>query len=349
MLSKFIPMLENSFAQKLLFEGCRELNYDKVLRSIQLGANVNLKAPIQDHNKKTPNQHSNDIFIFDRNGCYFSPLSLVAMRGNTKNENLLDLDKKSCEIANLLLENGADIDAFDTGDMGNTPLHWSLVTFKKNLSKLFILHAIRHDKNVINLPNRPARWDMGSNPPLILALKSCSQSLLEAKYDTEIAELLISAGADVNASDHFQQSALHWAAILRCRQNFIELLCEKQACIQTNIFGKAPLELYNTNLDEELIKFTGKKSSFSELGFHLLARRMQLRQAIEFRNSIYEKGTCTLLKKMEVHVNVERKWVNWSLFLFNSKNTNYKENKKRMCEQKKNENPNCLKIFNCCF
>lgn len=281
--------------QELLFQACRELNYDKAVLAIDQGADVNAMASYT----------CKDSAIFNIDNLKFSPLSLIAMHGETKIGNAVLTDEKACQMARLLLSHGADIDVLDTGDMGNSPLHWAIVTFKKQLCKLFIQHAVDNQKKVINLANKPHRTQYGSNPPLILALKASSQYFVYGCEGMEIAELLIGALADVNLTDHFNQSALHWAAILRAPENFFALLFDKKISYDVNQFGKTPKELYETELTPRNIDIC-KSSSFSELGFHIVdwdvfptLRELNRERALNHRNERFETKIIEKLKKHE--------------------------------------------------
>jgi len=186
--------------------------------------------------------------------------------------------------------------------MGNTPLHWSIVTFKKNLTILFIQHALTYQKNVINRANKPAKVDYGSNSPLIMALKAASQYFSYNKFDIEVAELLVAAGADVNSIDNFKQSAFHWAAILRCPMKFFNLLLDNQAQFKPNIYGKTPKDLYETEIDKQMLRINRAPTSFTELGFHITdwnqdheKREWDLERAVGNRNSKNDQETIQLL------------------------------------------------------
>lgn len=296
--------LDVFLAQRLLFEGCRELDYHKVFDAINAGANVNITAPLQSTNVKNNSQHSNDIIVFGGKNIRFSPLSLMAMHGNRKICNAISSDKKAFEIAKLLLAQGACLDIFDVGDMGNTPLHWAIITFKHDLCELLIEHAVTNKKNIINAANKPTNIGYGSNPPLIMALKVCSQGLMYNTWILRIARLLIAAGADVNAVDSLGQTAFHWAAILRCPADFFELLLEKKARSQANTYGKTPQYLYEITLKSSLVSITGH-NSFKDLEYHLVEwdehpelRKLNKYRALDYRNEKKDNQVSELLSSI---------------------------------------------------
>jgi len=89
--------------QQQLFEGCRELNYDKVLQAIDSGADVNLKAPIKFNYGSTDAQCSYDISVYESHNSFYTPLSLIAMHGARKIGTESESDSKACKIAELLV------------------------------------------------------------------------------------------------------------------------------------------------------------------------------------------------------------------------------------------------------
>lgn len=289
-------------AQILLFEACRELDYEKAFLAIKKGANVNVMASF------TPG----DTCIYSKKDLKFSPLGLVAMHGKTKLFTTDESDRKACKIATLLLKNDAELDTLDSGDMGNSPLHWAIVTYKKNLCKLFIQIASICQKKVINLHNQPAIPQYGTNTPLLLALRVFSQSLVHNTLDLEISELLIAAGADVNALDYHQQSALHWAAILRLPESFFNLLIDNHANYFPNKYGKTPKALYETTLQESMVDPSMPPSSCRDLGFHLVdwsegagKCHHYTERALGNRNSSYQPEVSEMLNMFEITLSSE--------------------------------------------
>jgi len=158
----------------------------------------------------------------------------------------------------------------------------------------------------------PAKAYYGSNPPLILALKVFSQYLVHNSQGLEIAGLLIAAGADVNLTDHNQQSALHWAAILRVSTDFFNLLLEKQASYHANKFGKTPKILYETELNSEKIDICNHATSFTELGFHIIdwdehpmMRDINRDKALENRNKNIHPEVSEMLNIFDMSLTYE--------------------------------------------
>ena len=90
------------------------------------------------------------------------------------------------EIAELLIENGADVDAKD--EDGSTPLHLAALMGRKEIAELLIENGADVNAKAMD----------GGTPLHYAATK-------------EIAELLISKGADVNAKNEKGEAPLDWA------------------------------------------------------------------------------------------------------------------------------------------
>ena len=135
-----------------------------------------------------------DINIDSKNGGGWTFLHQVA----DKKRNL----KEWTEIAELLLKYGADINATTEDEFKSTPLH--LAVFRENyeMAKLFL----NHDNININ-----AEDNKGWTPLHLIADKKGSHEYL--KKSTEIAELLLKYGANVDAvtKDEFETTPLHIA------------------------------------------------------------------------------------------------------------------------------------------
>ncbi|MBA2653553.1 MAG: ankyrin repeat domain-containing protein [Gammaproteobacteria bacterium] len=242
-----------------LIAGCRELNYDKVAEAIKRGADVNAKSPCT----------IDGSYIYNNQHTWYTPLSLVAKQSHGITD-AHEIFIKICAIAELLLNNEANLDALDKGDMGNSPLHWAIVTLNKKLCKLFISHAINKKSDLLNQPNQPEEEYFGINTPLILALKvSCRSLLLDGFYDLEVAELLIKNGADINAINYYKQSALHWASILRLPEKFFDLLITNGAEHRPDKFNNDPIKLYKTQITYKMIDYSSAPTSFRDIDYHL--------------------------------------------------------------------------------
>lgn len=110
-------------------------------------------------------------------------------------ETSLHLAARFCraDAVKRLLEAKADCNAKDFS--GRTPLHTAIAADARGAFEILI-------------NNRATSLNAKSNDgntPLILAVRNCSDSMM--------AELL-TAGADINAVDNCQRTALHWAAMV---------------------------------------------------------------------------------------------------------------------------------------
>lgn len=280
--------------QELLFSGCRELDIEKVKKAIAAGADVNKKSPTR----------LADEYIYSFN-AWFSPLSLVA-KAHLPNLTDKDIDARAKEITSILLQYGANVDLLDKGDMGNSALHWSIIKRKNQLSLLLISHAVANNKQVINLANNPEEPSFGKNTPLILGFKIAIASLLKNnEYDLDIVNALIYSGADVTQKDSNEQSALHWACMLRAPERVFELLSSHHCTQSLNAFGQLPCELYETHLSYDMLH--ENPTAFNDIDHHLpdwhllnskedrAIRKNHRDKFIQKRNQIYDQNCLNIL------------------------------------------------------
>jgi ankyrin repeat protein len=101
------------------------------------------------------------------------------------------------EIVEILIENGADVNASPTG---HTALHSAAVNGHKELVELLIAHGAEVD----------ARNQMGHTPLCSALFMSMEPVDLNSIYDT--VKVLIEKGADVNATTRRHLTPLHFAA-----------------------------------------------------------------------------------------------------------------------------------------
>ena len=117
----------------------------------------------------------------------------------------------------------------------------------------------------------------------------------------EIAELLIAAGADVNAKGVDEWTPLHWAA-RKGREGVTELLITKGAVVNSKANdGKTPLDWAiqksRTETADILRKHGGKTAEELEIFFHAIedgdleAVNKAISDGFDFNNAIYEGQT----------------------------------------------------------
>lgn len=123
---------------------------------------------------------------YDQGGIY--PLHWAAHHGQL-------------EIAQLLLEHGANADQESEGDKW-TPLHWAAQISHTNLVRLLLDHGAQ--------VNKTAQTDSGPQTSLALAAENLQRIATE---DTQLAtmKLLLQRGAKITA-DESEWTPLHWAA-----------------------------------------------------------------------------------------------------------------------------------------
>jgi ankyrin repeat protein len=97
------------------------------------------------------------------------------------------------EIAELLIENGADVSAKSL--KGLTPLHYAAVNGHKEIAELLIAKGA----------DVYAKSE-GGETPLVYAV---------AEGQEEVVDLVIAAGTDVNTKDGFGDTSLDWAILFK--------------------------------------------------------------------------------------------------------------------------------------
>jgi ankyrin repeat protein len=98
-----------------------------------------------------------------------------------------------CDVAKNLLAHGADVNASET-IQGRTPLLWAAAGGRTDLAKLFVLRGA----------NVNVRENLGGASALICAAGS-------ERGDVELVNLLLEKGAEVEAKDGNDDTALDWA------------------------------------------------------------------------------------------------------------------------------------------
>lgn len=284
-----------------LFEVCKAdrstvIDIDQVRSLLAEGANPNYS-------------HHCDLFPnINRTTDYTFPLlSVIAGKEN------------STEVAQILLEAGADISQTDTC-IGNTILLTAIARGDKKLATFIINYIVLSDNPIIQ--TILSQKDTGGecqNTPLVLALK---------KNMDDIAIMLINAGVDVNVLCRNDESALHWACILRKDPIIISLLEHGSLTAISNRYGHTPYEYYGyelklIDLNNPINEFgivkclTANMREFTDLYFHVsdYQRDLSLQNRIKMRNMnpinqvllecMYAQGTADLTLDQQHHVIVE--------------------------------------------
>ena len=163
-------------------------------------------------------------------GRFDAPLHVAAQSGIFDQSGDVKLD-----IAQALIEAGADVNAKDTnyqGDSDNTPLHLAIHAGHGDLAKLLIASGA----------DVQARNHAG-NPPIQVAAFAGLP---------EVIKLLIEAGSPVNLQDHVGDTPLHDAA-LQGQVEAVQALIAAGADVQAvNNAGHTPLNLANQNGHENV-------------------------------------------------------------------------------------------------
>lgn len=199
--------------------------------------------------------------------------------------------ENSTEVAQLLIEYGAELDKVDSCIM-NTPLLTAIALRDEKLARFLILAITSSEKT--ELRKVLNQQDVGKecqNTPCVLALK---------KDMDKLALLLIQVGVDVNITCRDSETALHWACMLR-KNDVVKALLQKGAQFdRINRFGRVPSEYYCYQMSlidivetighTDVVSFQANMSEFSDLYFHTSEnsqddRDTSLQARIEERNA----------------------------------------------------------------
>lgn len=140
----------------------------------------------------------------------YTPLHRAAKNGHTA-------------VAKLLVANGADVNAKTDG--GETPLHGAALMNHNDMMELLLMHGT----------NANAVFSGGLTPGLTVL------HWVTMRGYRDLAEVLLSKGAQVNIKDYAGRTPLHWAAI-KGYNDLVELLLSYQANINAkDETGRTPL------------------------------------------------------------------------------------------------------------
>jgi ankyrin repeat protein len=133
-------------------------------------------------------------------------------------------EKDHVEIARLLLDAGADIEA--TTSWGDTPLKWAATLGSSNVAELLLERGARGF--TLTVAAALGKLDdvkalIGPDPDLSIALYGAARN-----GHTEVVEYLLDHGAAIDTRGFFGGTGLHWAAINGHRET-VELLIARGA------------------------------------------------------------------------------------------------------------------------
>ncbi|ARF02767.1 SWPV1-193 [Shearwaterpox virus] len=134
------------------------------------------------------------------------------------------VDTKNYNTINLLIDNGASINAKDVKD--ETPLHKSIITDAS-------IHVV---KTCLNAGAEVNAVDIFNRTPLYYAL--------DTKHNIKIIKLLLDNGANINIRDKYDSTPLHKASSINSSKGYkiVNLLLSRGADINAkNIYGVTPL------------------------------------------------------------------------------------------------------------
>ncbi len=141
------------------------------------------------------------------------------------------VEQRNPKMAEMLLKNGADINARDSS--GNTPLHRAISKGKDNIQTIFLLLQTGAD---VNAP------DKYQYTPLHFATMY---------RDTPVVQLLLKRGADVNKTNFKGDTALH-KAVRKLDLKGIQLLLDHGAAVNAkNRKGLTPLKEANKRTQDK--------------------------------------------------------------------------------------------------
>jgi ankyrin repeat protein len=224
-------------------------------------------------------------------------------QGNLEGETALMVAARAgyLDAAKLLLEHGADVNAKESWG-GQNALMWASAQSQPAMMKLLIAHgadinahgAARYwDRRIMNEP-RPKDMNKGGfNPILYAARQGC----------VECVNVLVEAGANLNATDPDRTSALN-LALINLHFDTAAALVEAGADVnQWDLFGRGPL--YNA-IDLHTLPTGGRTDIPSEdklTGYDvakLLLERganpnMQLKVRPPYRNAVFDRGADNVL------------------------------------------------------
>ncbi|MBD0391042.1 ankyrin repeat domain-containing protein [Wolbachia endosymbiont of Pentalonia nigronervosa] len=182
------------------------------------------------------------------------------------------------KVVNVLLENGANIDALDSRYMA-TPLHWAARFGSKDVAEILLKEGANinaTDKDQATPLHRAAGSD---NADIVKALleKRAEVNAIDNVYeatplhwaagsgDANIVKALLARGAEINAVDQGGYAPLHYAAE-NDRKRVIKALLKRGADpLLRNNYGKIPRDLAQKSNIKQILKQSERKIPFKPI------------------------------------------------------------------------------------
>jgi uncharacterized protein len=136
------------------------------------------------------------------------PALVGAVDAHRKTPLHLAAEHDRADVAEVLLDAGAEIEAWTS--WGATPLQWAGVVGSRRAGEVLLAHGARltlataAGLGLLDAVRRLADDDGAVSAAFVLACRN---------GHTDVARLLLTRGADVNARGFFSATGLHWAAI----------------------------------------------------------------------------------------------------------------------------------------
>lgn len=256
-------------SDETLFDVALEENHKEVVRVLAAkGAadipEIHLAAYLGDLDGiRSLVEQSKDVEKKDKNGK--TPLSYASLGGNV-------------EIVRFLIDQNARLDAAD--EKGMTPLHYA--AFGNHEATVGLLLAGGADINA----------DSDEGTPLHMAVRSVRNPAMSDNDQTDMAELLIDKGADLNVCSKIAGTPLH-LAVGRVQKEMVKLLIAKGADVNAKggeeVKGGTPLHAavfhpYGADVAVSLIRSGADVNARDNDGatlLHLAAQRPFRRPHIE--------------------------------------------------------------------